>query len=110
MKKDETLESILKMVEEPRVEVFLDKELREFLKFYNKNRDIYDIRSFGENETKTLRKLLDGLVTSYILKHEHAGYKLSLYSKQILEHRQKIEGKWKELTEYKKTNEEQRES
>ena len=106
MSENETLESILKAVDEPRVEVFLDKDMREFLKFYAKNRDIYDIRSFGDKETKLLKGLLDDVLVSYILKFEHAGYKLSLYSKRVLDHKTEMKNRRKELLRPEKENEE----
>ena len=97
MKKDQTLQSILKEVEEPRVEVFLDEKLRKFLKQYAGSRQAYNEALFNKREQKVIMDLLDQLFASLILRHEHAETKLSLYSKRILEEKDKMTDKRKDL-------------
>lgn len=97
MKKDETLQSILKSAEEPRVEVFLDEKLRSFLEQYAGSRQAYNEALFNRREQRVIMDLLDQLFASLILKHEHAEYKLSLYSKNILEEKDKMTDKRKDL-------------
>ena len=94
-----SLESILKEVEEPRVEIFLDKKLQSFLKTYAKNRQAYNEKSFNKEELQMIKKILDHLFTTYIVKYEHASYKLSLFSKKILDEKERMDKTRKELQE-----------
>ena len=99
MKQDETLESILKEANEPRVEVFLDEKRRQFLRQYANERQRYNESLFARKEQKIIMEVLDDLFSSYILKQEHAGYKLSLYAKKVLDEKEGVDKHHKYLQE-----------
>ena len=90
MSDNETLESILKEVSEPRVQVVLDEKRKTFLRAYASDRHAYNERQFTEKEMQIVRNILDNLYSSYIMKYEHAEYKLSLYSKKVLKERDEV--------------------
>ena len=97
MKKDETLESILNLIDNPKVAMVLKPDEIDFLRMYARDRHAYNERVFDKKEQKIVLNILDKLFSSYIVLHERVSNKLWHYRDKVSQEKNEVDKQMKYL-------------